>query len=299
MRAGWNRGFHPALVFATNAPQNDLARAVSTSVAVSSARDEQSGQAARMDLMAWLQQQDGIAERREAIARGATRHQIDTAVGDGTLTLIRRRWLATASAPSDLAIAAARGGKLTCISAAARLGLWTIGDGLFHLSVKASSSEPCPPSVKLHWMKTPGGTGGRRLIEPIETVLIHLAGCQPFESALVATESAIRAGLIDREHLIRLETRSTRFRAVAGECTGLADSGIETIPRVRLQRLGIHMRQQVVIDGHRVDGLIGERLILQFDGHAPHQQAHQRNRDLRQDRRLLLLGYTVAQGKHR
>ncbi|MGK9149435.1 DUF559 domain-containing protein [Plantibacter flavus] len=246
-----------------------------------------------MDLISWLERRDGIAERREAIELGATRSQIDSTLRDGAIRLIRRRWLATSSAPADLTVAATHGGRLTCLSAAARLGLWTLGDGLIHLSVRASSSEPCPPRVKRHWMNTPSGTVGRRLIEPVETALIHLAACQPFESALVVLESALRGGLVDREHLLRLETRSTRFRAVVNECTGLADSGIETIPRIRLRRLGIDMRQQVVIDGHRVDGMIGRRLVLQFDGHAPHQQVEQRSRDLRQDRRLLLLGYTV------
>lgn len=246
-----------------------------------------------MDLTEWLHTQDGIAERAEAIELGATRNQIDAAMRDGSVRLIRRRWLATPDAPTELTLAATRGGRLTCLTAARRLGLWVIGDGLVHLSMTASSSEPCPSDVRLHWMRTPGGRRIRRLTEPIETVLIHLATCQPFESALVATESALRIGLIDREHLLRLETRSTRFRTVTTHCTGRADSGIETIPRIRLARAGVEMQQQVVIDGHPVDGLVGTRLILQFDGHAPHQQAHQRSRDLRQDRRLTLLGYTV------
>lgn len=246
-----------------------------------------------MDLIGWLNRNDGIAERREAIELGATRTQIDSALRAGTLRLIRRRWLATATAPTALTTAAARGGKLTCLSAARALGLWVMDDELVHVSVTSSSSEPSPAEVKLHWMRTPPGTRSRRLIEPVETTLIHLAACQPFESALATTESAIRMGLIDRDHLVRLETRSTRFRAVVAECTGLADSGIETIPRIRLERIGLSMEQQAVVDGHRVDGLIGRRLVLQFDGHAPHQQAQQRSRDLRQDRRLTLLGYTV------
>ncbi|MFC6356989.1 DUF559 domain-containing protein [Luethyella okanaganae] len=53
------------------------------------------------------------------------------------------------------------------------------------------------------------------------------------------------------------------------------------------------MRQQVVIDGHRVDGLIGDRLVLQIDGFDYHSEPAQRRRDLRDDRRLVLRGYTV------
>lgn len=73
----------------------------------------------------------------------------------------------------------------------------------------------------------------------------------------------------------------------------LSDSGIESIPVARLRRIGIPLRQQVVIDGHPVDILIGERLVLQVDGFEFHRTAAQRDRDLAQDRRLVLMGYTV------
>lgn len=93
--------------------------------------------------------------------------------------------------------------------------------------------------------------------------------------------------------------RSRRFRNVVERVGEQSDSGIESIPRIRLARIGIDMRQQVVIDGHRVDGLIGDCLILQFDGHAPHQSADQRSRDLAQDRRLILAGWTVLRFSYR
>jgi len=53
------------------------------------------------------------------------------------------------------------------------------------------------------------------------------------------------------------------------------------------------MAPQVPIDGHRVDGLVGERLVLQFDGDSFHSTKAQRQRDREQDARLLLQGYTV------
>lgn len=129
--------------------------------------------------------------------------------------------------------------------------------------------------------------------------LVHVAECQPFERALVVFESAIRTGDADLERLRLMPLRSRRFRSVVDRVSELSDSGIESIPRVRLARIGIDMRQQLVIDGHRVDGLIGDRLVLQFDGHAPHQDADQRNRDLAQDRRLILSGWTILRFSYR
>ncbi|WP_372338092.1 endonuclease domain-containing protein [Microbacterium sp. MPKO10] len=52
------------------------------------------------------------------------------------------------------------------------------------------------------------------------------------------------------------------------------------------------MRQQVRIAGHRVDGLVGERLVLQFDG-ADHLSREQKQTDARHDNELRLMGYTV------
>ena len=46
------------------------------------------------------------------------------------------------------------------------------------------------------------------------------------------------------------------------------------------------------IDGHDVDALIGERLVVQIDGFQ-HHQAAQRRDDIRDDARLVLRGYTV------
>lgn len=83
------------------------------------------------------------------------------------------------------------------------------------------------------------------------------------------------------------------FPRVARASDPRPDSGIESIPRVRLAALGIVMVPQVELDGHPVDGLIGERLVLQFDGFGPHSERKRRNRDLRQDVRLQRLGYIV------
>lgn len=49
----------------------------------------------------------------------------------------------------------------------------------------------------------------------------------------------------------------------------------------------------MVLDGRRVDFLIGERLVVQLDGFAHHSTAHERRRDIEADARLALFGFTV------
>ncbi len=135
--------------------------------------------------------------------------------------------------------------------------------------------------------------GRYALIEPIENALVQIADCQPFEKALVVWDSALNRGLTSEEELAQLPLRSEAARAVRTASTCFSDSGIETLPASRLALIGITVRQQVVLCGHAVDGLIGERLVLQIDGFAHHSSPEQRRKDISQDRELVLRGYTV------
>ncbi|WP_251444597.1 DUF559 domain-containing protein [Microbacterium sp. USTB-Y] len=60
-----------------------------------------------------------------------------------------------------------------------------------------------------------------------------------------------------------------------------------------MRQIGVRVRQQVWIDGHPVDILIGDRLIVQLDGFEHHRTAADRRRDIRADARLAVRGYTV------
>ncbi|HXH33634.1 MAG TPA: DUF559 domain-containing protein [Plantibacter sp.] len=255
-----------------------------------------------MDLTAWIDERNGIAHRLyaiDAIDAGATRNSIEQAVRARQLRVIRRNWLRTEACDPQLLMAATRGGRLSCLTVAGRRGWWNISDGFVHLSVAPTASAAAESGVRLHWSATPSPVSTRTLVQPPVNALVHIAECQPFERALAVFESAIRIGHADLARLRLMPLRSRRFRQVVDRASELSDSGIESLPRVRLARIGIHMQQQVILDGHRVDGLIGERLVLQFDGHSPHQDAAQRNRDLAQDRRLLLAGWTVLRFSYR
>jgi very-short-patch-repair endonuclease len=125
-------------------------------------------------------------------------------------------------------------------------------------------------------------------------MLIHVAACQSYEAAMCIFDSAQNRGLIDRHRLRELgEVMGGRFLDLVLASTGLADSGLETLTRIRLAALGITMTPQVVVDGHKADGRIGERMYLQLDGLAPHSSREQREKDLYEDARLRLGGHTV------
>lgn len=72
-------------------------------------------------------------------------------------------------------------------------------------------------------------------IEPLANMLLHIAQCQPHELAVAIIDSGINKRMLDLAELKRL-ARSVggRLQAVIEDCDGGADSGIETVIRVRL-----------------------------------------------------------------
>lgn len=88
-----------------------------------------------------------------------------------------------------------------------------------------------------------------------------------------------------------------RARRVADAASPFSDSGLETLIPVRLRWMGVRIVAQAWIAGHRVDFLIGERLVLQIDG-ATHV-GPQRKEDNRHDATLMLLGFHVIRVGYR
>lgn len=80
-------------------------------------------------------------------------------------------------------------------------------------------------------------------------------------------------------------------RELAAEVTPWSDSGLETIFAVRLRWMRLPIVPQAWIAGHRVDFLIGDRVVVQLDG--GHHVGAQRASDIAHDAELALLGYTV------
>lgn len=129
-----------------------------------------------------------------------------------------------------------------------------------------------------------------RLEDPVENVLGHVAECQPGESALVIWESAMNARIVDYRRLETLPLRG-RARRLLAECRPFADSGLESLMFQRLKWLPVRLRQQAFVVGHRVDLLIGDRLVVQIDG--AHHTGAQRTADIAHDAQLMVRGYRV------
>ncbi|MBD3751216.1 MAG: DUF559 domain-containing protein [Micrococcales bacterium] len=244
------------------------------------------------ELARWVDGCGGAAHSRSVAAAGFTVHVVRTAIALGALERVRRSWLVRPGCDPARRTAAATGGRLTCLSAASALGLWTPLHDEVHVAVAPTASRVRAPRVRLHWGSGPAPTSATHTDDPLVNVLFHVARCVPLAEAAAVWESALRSGRTDRRILERVQWGSERARQLASVASLLSDSGIETHFVHLMRSIGVTVAQQVWVDGHPLDGLIGDRLVVQLDGFA-HHQASDRRRDLRADTRLALRGFTV------
>ncbi|QYM65420.1 type IV toxin-antitoxin system AbiEi family antitoxin domain-containing protein [Microbacterium sp. Se5.02b] len=231
----------------------------------------------------------GVMTVRSLIEAGITRDAVMRGIARGELIRVRRGWVSTPEADPMLVAAARAGVMVSCITQAQRLGLWVIDDGRTHVAARPHAGR-VHVQAHVHWERPVVPREPALLEDPIENVLGIVARCQPRDAALAVWNSALRAGLVDLQ-LLRSLPLPLRARELLDEATPFADSGLESIVVPRLRWLQLPLRRQVWILGHRVDLLIGDRLVLQIDG--GHHVGPQRSEDIDHDARLMLRGYHV------
>lgn len=232
----------------------------------------------------------GVARVRTLHDDGSSAHSIRTAITRGVLARPRRGWVALADADPVLVGAVTAGVILTCVTQAARLGLWVVQDSVPHVAASAHSGRVSTVRSVVHWRTPIVARHPDALVDPVENVLDVVAACQPAENALAVWESALKKGLVSMEALRRMPFGAAA-RSIRDFALPWSDSGLETIFVVRLRWLDVRIVPQVWIDGHRVDFLIGDRLAVQIDG--GHHVGPQREQDIAHDAALMLLGYHV------
>ncbi|GAA3768395.1 hypothetical protein GCM10022240_21090 [Microbacterium kribbense] len=231
--------------------------------------------------------------RADLTDRGWSEDAIRRSVRREKLLVIRRAWIVSPAASSMVILAARTGVRLTCRSAADALGIWRPDhDTAGHLALSPHAKAGAKGTVS-HWSTGVIAPDKRSLVDPLENVLAAAARCLPFEDALAMWESALNAGKATIEHLLKVTWRGPQAHRLLECACADADSGLETRFVSRMRRIGIQVRQQVRLSGHPVDGLIGERLVIQLDGYTYHSSSSQRRTDIAHDRALRLLGYTV------
>jgi very-short-patch-repair endonuclease len=220
----------------------------------------------------------GAARWKRLVDQGVTDGRLRAAVRSGDLVRLGPVY-ALPDAPPDVLVAAQLGGRLTCSSAALRLGL-----DILHPPDKVHVLVPrnCPRSDDRAIVHRSGnGTGW---LASVPEALVQALGCLPAFDALVMIDSALRQKLATKAEMRKLVVgpHSVRRRGVLELADGRAESVIETVARVAIRSAGLQVQSQVYIpDVGRVDLVVDGWLVIEIDGYAHHSTREQFRNDRR------------------
>lgn len=239
-----------------------------------------------------LDQLGGLAHGTVLQRHGVSRPQLTKSVRAGNLERLRPGLFASAGLDQDVRCAAVHGGALTCAVALRLHGVWVLSDDRQpHVWVgrrgRVHEHSGCRCTSHFFRGRVPVG------LVPVETALIHLHRCEGDEAFFASLESALRLRKLSRASVLRVRAALPAYaRWLVDLARDDADSGLESILRLRLHILGLVLSSQIHINGvGRVDFVIGDRLILEVDGKENHASGEHRHRDLTRDAAASALGY--------
>lgn len=244
----------------------------------------------------------GIARTRELKSDGIRGREIAAAFRSGALVRPRNGLYVLPTVPGPEREALSHGGVAACVTAARSLGLWTLDEGEGQPVHTWVHPERHPGRVAMHPdtgelgccvfhrdipIEAPG-----RLQVGIVHCLAQLWACRGPETFFAALESALRQGRLSAaQRAVLRRTLPERARWLEDEARSDADSGLESLLRLRLHRLGLTLLSQVRIPGVGiVDFVVGDCLILEADG-GTHDAS--RHRDLMRDAVAASLGFAT------
>ncbi|WP_162138706.1 endonuclease domain-containing protein [Gordonia hirsuta] len=238
----------------------------------------------------------GVYTYRELRAAGRSRRGIEEALGTGELRRLRRSWYAVKEADAQVVAAVAGGGVLSCVSALRRHQVWVPeadpeSPERVHTRGNSQAHRRRSDLCTQHGRPEPEVSA----VDQVPIALRHAVRCVNDETFVVLCDSVLNRGLMTRSALTGM------FQAApppVGRLLNLVDagaqSGLETMGRLRLKAMGLRVRTQVQIPGiGRVDALVGDRLIVEFDGRTHHSDQESFAGDRRRDRVAVVNGYLV------
>lgn len=236
----------------------------------------------------------GVVARRRLLAHGADPREISRLRHAGRIEVVRPGWYATQSAEADVVSAVQAGAVLTCASALRFApGVW-VPPGIAR-SHRRWPARQCKQRTHAGCRAHRTLAAPRRAVDPLPIALQCAANCLEEYYVVAVLDSTLRMpSPYSLEDVYALfEGAPLRTRRLLALLDPRAESGTESVARVRLHDAHIPVRSQVVIPGvGRVDLLVGESLILECDSRNFHND-DQRKRDIRRDRRSTVAGYSV------
>lgn len=212
------------------------------------------------------------------------------------LTHERQGWYSTPTADATALSAVRAGGVATCVSAFKFVknhhvpGLWVPG-GTAGVHVRLSKAGRANGGVR----SRPGvvfcrGAGRpwptRHAVDSIPEALSCGPRCVSEEEWIAMCDSALHYTGWTIPDLRAHMQLSAEIRRMMARCNELAESGAESLARVRLEAAGYRVHVQPVIGGRRRADLRVGNLLIEVDSEGHHSGAARR-RDIRRDRKTL------------
>lgn len=236
------------------------------------------------DVAAACRDRGGAIRAGEFAAIGVDARSVRRAVATGLLIRVRSGHYADPGLPGPVRIALRHGGVLACVSVARSRGLWVLPlDQIVQVSLPPNGHshphEDC--TCVQHWNALQFTSTEVSLVD----ALLQIRGCHGEDAFFATLESALHKRELTRAGRAELRERITESaRWLVDFARSDSESGLESLLRFRLHRLGISLRTQVEIPGvGRVDFVLGDRLILEVDGGPGHEGPESRRKDLRRD----------------
>lgn len=245
-----------------------------------------------------------VRATEELRSRGITPRELTAAVRSRRLIRVRRGHYAMPGIDPLLLHAVRIGGRLTCVSALRRLGIWVVDEPFAHVSLARNASRLRSPRDRflplteegrdgctLHW--GPTSDDGAGWVVPVVDALRHALRCQPPQRAIASIDSALYVGAVHPADLDQVFAGLPRaVRRYQARVNGQSMSGIETIVRLIIEDAGLACDIQVPFAGvGTVDLVVENCVVIETDGRAYHRGEQQR--DYRRDAALAARGYIV------
>ncbi|MGW9631251.1 hypothetical protein ACWGST_11150 [Agromyces sp. NPDC055520] len=257
----------------------------------------------RFDLDRELARLGHVARVATLRNRGLTKTTLVSALAAGSVVQPRNGWVATVSADDDQLRAIAVGGRVGCLSALRRFGVWAGTDERLHLHVPRTASRLAPmttvietsndgvwhPTVperrrrgtvrlasgsapRVHWAREFAPARALDWIVSPQTALASAVRCMSAEHASAAIDSAIHERVLTRPEVDGvLASLPASCASLVDDVTGQPESGVESIFIRRLVREGFSVEPQFDLAGlGRYDGLIDECVRFEIDGRGFH-----------------------------
>ncbi|MFC7431944.1 MULTISPECIES: endonuclease domain-containing protein [unclassified Agrococcus] len=238
----------------------------------------------------------GVLSTSQLAELGLARHHRDAAVAQGGLVQVRRGWYAAADADPAVVAAVRAEGCVACASALRLHGVWvpeSMGAG--HVRHARHRREQGRRGCLPYGPNPPV----RAAVDDVETAFRCALRCGSREDVVVLADSLLHRRLATHGDLAAWSSEAPRRVAALLSATAWAESGVESIVRVRLRVRRIGVRTQVQIGPWRVDLVVGDRLVVECDGAEHHGDWRAHAADRARDRGLVAAGYLVVRLTYR